>query len=946
MEAFGTPEYARIVLLNDAPYPFQSGIAGEQDFEVVPLRELAATTLRLGDQPVSGPIADDEQLFEAVRAAILNLDEGSIFYASRQFPGLHRRIHGTLAELRESGIDSVALEDAARYADGPQRARLEGLAQIEAEVEATLERLHQDLEAWRLKKCLDLETLHGNELPPLLAIAPSDLSPVRRQWLRWWVEQGGNLTLVLEWREGDPVAFPGSARLAEFLEAPIEPLGESNPLATALFTENTISPDSFNVKLQSAADPLSEIEWALRAMIAKNHDGWLWSQMGLFVRNLAETAPLIRSAAKRLGVPLTLNHREPLLANGLARWSVALLKGMADSEPQALIHALRSTYGLRQASGNAALERVEELWLDAQRREADGWTELHRAHEQLGNLFAEAEEADSQRSNWLPTLFAWRGRAVARPLNRIEWLQMLQELVELDPFEHACQGESPTAVRDRRARTALVESVMRRVNVMSRPDERLPFAAIVDEWESLWSAVDTVDVETSNGVRVSAQPEPLSGSRLVAAIGMLEGVFPRRRSEDPILPDCDRHFLSDVLRLETPIPDSHEFARRERTHFLRVCAAPKEQLILSHSTADENRDNVPAFYLSEVQRAMGGQHPSHHHPRGEWTPAPADCLSWADTRLAAALLKPAETDAVETVDDEAVLEMIRPADDEPLAPSELRDVLECPFQTAFRRRLKVRTPERLAARLHQICRAVPLSTAPDAETAHQWIARAIRTELAQASGDDHPAERSLLLAQAEKLAAEWIGQEFSARNLWPKDAGSTVPDVAFDGEILADELKPDGRSIKLKGKVSAVSTMGDYTVVQVYGARKKLVSEPAEKMNDQAKLELGIYFAAARGRRPGVAVEMSATTGERTLFVLDRLDSTPLRGEPGEGRKVVSLNQSETKFLSTAKELLLKAREQLDRNRLEATPGDHCAFCAFGDLCRTAPREAGEEASE
>ena len=64
--------------------------------------------------------------------------------------------------------------------------------------------------------------------------------------------------------------------------------------------------------------------------------------------------------------------------------------------------------------------------------------------------------------------------------------------------------------------------------------------------------------------------------------GMLEGVFPRRRSEDPILTDLERAEIS--LYLETrPLPDSHREARRERDQFYRLVRDGFEEYCLQLS---------------------------------------------------------------------------------------------------------------------------------------------------------------------------------------------------------------------------------------------------------------------------------------------------------------------------------------------------------------------------
>jgi ATP-dependent helicase/DNAse subunit B len=70
-----------------------------------------------------------------------------------------------------------------------------------------------------------------------------------------------------------------------------------------------------------------------------------------------------------------------------------------------------------------------------------------------------------------------------------------------------------------------------------------------------------------NGILVVNSAQSIGEVRSVYALGMLEGVFPRRRTEDPILTDGDRNQISTALSLDPPLMTSMEYASKERDEF-------------------------------------------------------------------------------------------------------------------------------------------------------------------------------------------------------------------------------------------------------------------------------------------------------------------------------------------------------------------------------------------
>lgn len=87
--------------------------------------------------------------------------------------------------------------------------------------------------------------------------------------------------------------------------------------------------------------------------------------------------------------------------------------------------------------------------------------------------------------------------------------------------------------------------------------------------------------------------------------GLVEGLFPRRTFEDPLLLDVTRRTLSAGL----PLREDRVFAERQ---LLRVAvAAASKQLIVSFPNMDlaQGRSRVPSLYALEIARAAEGRIP-------------------------------------------------------------------------------------------------------------------------------------------------------------------------------------------------------------------------------------------------------------------------------------------------------------------------------------------------
>jgi hypothetical protein len=146
----------------------------------------------------------------AVAAACDSVSAESPFYGVRSFPGFHRKVERTLAELRGWGIDATEISELASKASGQLKDKLGSLMEIERSVEETLEQLGMATNATRIKQCLTAQPVPGVKLGNLLVIAGPDYEPLQAQLIKWVASQGGRVTVVIGGRPGS-LAHGGSS---------------------------------------------------------------------------------------------------------------------------------------------------------------------------------------------------------------------------------------------------------------------------------------------------------------------------------------------------------------------------------------------------------------------------------------------------------------------------------------------------------------------------------------------------------------------------------------------------------------------------------------------------------------------------------------------------------------------------------------------------------------
>ncbi|HMS55203.1 MAG TPA: hypothetical protein PKA27_07350, partial [Fimbriimonadaceae bacterium] len=599
-----------------------------------------------------------------------NLDEGSPFFKTRRFTGLHRRLVRCLDELEGWELDSQGLRRVAVECEARLRDKLTGLADLSDQTWDVLRRIGRISNAARMRNALEGDTVVIKQ--PIVLLLGSTYEPVLAKWIKWATKGGNDITVVVDWHPNAPDLYRAARRLEVELGVEATEIPASNALSSSIFSESASPGLAVEVRIQSAPDPLYESEFVVRECAKRIRDGADPTSLAIFARNLDDYTPSITLAASRFEVPLSMPRRVPLLTNGLAQVVLESIRYCAGHDVRAIIDLARSTYFRLEP------DTFKDLIAGAKAAFRDGTDQW----ESLSKWAALNEE----RFQWLIDLLAWRSQNVREGHSLRDWVDKVYELGTL-PW-NGNSVDSPVSVRDDHAKTALIRPLSEHASVeMAGQTKQYSLSAFAHLCEKLWEEETVTIPSEPGGVQVTNSAAAIRDVGVLFVLGLLEGVFPRRRSEDPILSDADREAITTIMG-GPALSSSFDTSAEERDEFHRLCSSAGSALVLSYPLTQDDRDNVPAFYLTEVERAA---------PEVQKVELTRQMLAGteafgteADIALRDAMLAPKDPAPDFDIVTEEASVAIAPRENEAYSARDFRRVLECPFQFVMRSRLRLR----------------------------------------------------------------------------------------------------------------------------------------------------------------------------------------------------------------------------------------------------------------
>jgi hypothetical protein len=901
-------------------------LEGADEVEFCPFVELVGRFLDMMGMP-RGRVASPPQQVAALAAILPTISEESPLYASRRMPGLHRLVAERLSDLRAFGADAVALSDLAASASSALASKLRTLTDLDTGMRAVFDRLGREFSADRILRCLGGELTH-RPIKRIVALA-GDENPLFERWLLWAARCGVEVVVLLDWRKEGQMYVPSRRAALRMLRPIVEDdLGPAWHDAVFTATEAQRAPECTVV---SAADPLSECEWALRHCLDLRMKGVLDHQIIIFARDAELYGPLLHAAAERYAVPLKANWPVPLLSSSFARLLLDVFKTASGSDVRTIQDLAKSSY--LQCPPLLRKELWEQLSL-ARRDHDRQWTHMR-----------EWAEAEAERFPWLAEFLTWREEALAAPAPLGAWLERLRLFPPRLGIVKSASSTSLTADRDYSAFSVL-QSSLREVALVAQGSETREFSLqeltrlAERTWEEAMIAPSTQD---RLGINFASSTETLTSAHTVIALGMLEGSFPRRRAEDPLLSDADIAELRKISGGHVDLPDSFERAAQERDEFLRLVACAEQQIWLSTPQADESQDNIPAFYIEELSRALGGQVHRKTFARTELTPEEGACTNLADLVFARALASEKLVLERPFVEADAAKVMIVPKFEEGVSVDELQDALACPFQAVFRHELDVKSVRRrqLTSFLRDVPRRAQLAIAPDPDSARLSLGAEVDRVLEAHAPELEAWEFQLLRLAAERWTEEWVQREFAARKLWPRTPGATLTEVSLGGENLRNEAGRPGETYRYTGRAEASWEGVDFSAVSLWlSTTPEAFKDEEPDLARDNQLKIGLWLLALfGGGAQRLAVEVDSAAGPRRLFYWG---SVPLPNRRQGDDLVLTRVGSSNGFFRPVRDARQEAVRRLRAGDAKPIPKeDWCRTCPYGELCRSSS-EFGE----
>ena len=863
-----------------------------------------------------------------VAVACRALPDWSPFRRSSEFRGSMEAVSDALATLREWGIEGPRLHGLAADASAPTGVKLLDLAQVDDLVRDSMDAAHEEYVSDWVRRCLESGSKIEGPLTHVVCALGSEERPTVEAWLTWLAGAGVEVDLLVEALPERTDLFAGAWRTVQRLGVKPQVVGEAGWWAS-LF-QGPAPTGGPRVASMVCGDPLAETEWALRQVTDWSLAGWGPDEATVFVRDPETYGPLLWASGRRLGVPVSISERLPLLACGAARAVLALLESLVDDDTRSLAKAARSTYF---AVPESELSWLTDLAVKCSRTGRESWQGMTTAL--------------PTAPPWSASVIGWRAEAALAPVGLSAWLGRLRSLIGATGLPEAVAGcdDPRQRQRDERAQAVLQRALADLAFVYDNAGQPpLDLREFVARARAAWEPETVTTTPTPGGVQVVSSDSGLGPCRGLIVLGCLEGTMPRRRREDPVLFDDD---LAEVSRLTgLAIPDSTDRAKAERDTFVRLCAAASDELVFSHGQTDGDRDTVPSIYLSELADSLGDRLVRTRRPRHRLTPEPSEAVAEADLKLGLALLEPRQWPAKPQVQLESVRAALRPDWGVGLDLGEVTDALECPFRAGFRHRLGVSPP---GVRAHRASiRRLPERAGIAAAEGRADAERALREELERlldklyASAD--PWEIALVRAVGERQAAELLDREFRARELWPRVKGSVRLHVAPKGEGVAFVVKvKDHADVPVRAEAPAVWEGKAGPVAQFF-AGSEVLKDFGRGDSIQAEHLPYVFwlFALASHFSAPAAIEVDIEGEGRDLLATEPL----ARGEtaPKEGMKSRVAFEAPITARAQFANGFGTAVRVIEQAELVPSPGKHCERCFYGELCRVSS-DFGEEDS-
>jgi hypothetical protein len=515
VKRFGKHEYGLVTSLNDSQLPMLRAELDDQTMvDVKSFGEVVRQVHQLTGLP-SRRIATSRQILTAIGMVCAEMDASSNFRKVADMPGFHECLLDVFRELGQWGVIGTESKDLKKIIKSHLGlVKVSELVELFDEVIGILEKANATIVSKMIAECLDSTIDMDGQDSRLQLFIGSSIHPTAVKWVLWLVEEGADVEVILDRHATDGDIFHLSKSVVSELGVIPSAPGEGTKLLNNLFAKS-VSPgvDLDWVEVHCCGDPLSESEWALRKCLDIND----FSKTAILTRNIDQYGPILIHAGDTLGVPIDTRRRIPLLASGFAKVTLSILRAIGTDDVRDLANPFRTSY-----FGVADVHEVLEI---CHTNPLNDW-------EELVSELSKLEEPDEYLKQTFDYVLAFRAKCAERSRTMAEWHAELKQFLEAAPWLKNAQE------RDLRAQTSLLSNLAQdaTIQIVQNPGA-IKYREWLDHAEQIWQMSDVSVPGGENGILLVSSPEELGEIDNLLVLGMLEGSFPRRRSENPILSD-------------------------------------------------------------------------------------------------------------------------------------------------------------------------------------------------------------------------------------------------------------------------------------------------------------------------------------------------------------------------------------------------------------------------
>lgn len=840
------------------------------------------------------------------------LPEDSAFAGSKHLPGFYKAAASSLQEMRHERvrIDSIAMPEG----------KLRDVAFLQEGLRDELERRSYGTLSDRIEDLVAAKTPKLQDVRNVLWLPEREWPELWLELLDWLQRAGVAVDLLVEAHPSKPSLFKAKRVLqGRFPDAPVRRVDTDLTPGARLYAENDGQAFSGELRIVEASDEFIEVEWTLRECRRRiRNEGLDAKDIVIFARSLETYGPLLRAAADREGLPIAVDYGESLTAHPFARYVLGALQSMLKSDAASIVGLIRSDYSQVPREQRAKVETA----IRALACEEDIWKAVGAA----------AKAADLPA--WLAAVANWRRIALDGQRKPADWLRGIDQLVAGAPWLASCTP------REESASDRLIRSL--HIALLSlEPHAGLTLREFVAFAERTWTTAE-YRVRTQGGIRVVADPQLIGGAKAVMAVGVVEGRFPSRRAEDPILLDRDRAAL-EAIDARWHLASSYERAEEDDRDFYRLlCSCGDLTLSFPASIGENPQDRAADLWGLSVLPGVRSEVVTF----AQRFPKADDCITerelvaagtWHEdfgsspaestVRRVKALLAAHQASRNTELSDD-ILKAKLGILPRPLRMSHLRSLSQCPFQYFARHRLGIRSVK--GDPMNRVIVNSIRRANFHLDNEHDFCASllsGLTAELATLQGVLNEHELQVLRCTAPTTLNQFAKLEFAARQQWKLKPHSVAPE-------------DDQTGLRRTAKVGDAQVMLSPAIDVLYKREGTDDLVPMrigwESDEDQTKLECYLVMMMHPGEAKYLVFD--SYNHSRRKFFARRTDER--KESPGsKGNLSVDIGPQNLKELQREVTSWMQTQIDIARSGVPvARPNvKHCGRCDLGSLCRAAP---------